>query len=224
MKHIHPRRTAMLAAILVAGLADAAAPPTTTAASPPSATAAAAAAPGALPGNSLYRLDLTLTDAAGQRFRLRDMAGAPVLVTMFYGDCNAACPIIIETLKRTVETLGHAAKPLKVLLVSLDPLHDSPEGLALQIRMHKLDSTQFRLAVARDETQTRTLASALNIKFRTLDSGDINHTTRIVLLDAAGTQQASSSRLDAAPDPAFVRQIAALLKTAKTGSDQGIPK
>jgi protein SCO1/2 len=209
MKHIHPRRTAMLAAILIAGLADAAAPPTTTAASPPSAAAAAAAAPGALPGNSLYRLDLTLTDAAGQRF---------------YGDCNAACPIIIETLKRTVETLGHAAKPLKVLLVSLDPLHDSPEGLALQIRMHKLDSTQFRLAVARDETQTRTLASALNIKFRTLDSGDINHTTRIVLLDAAGTQQASSSRLDAAPNPAFVRQIAALLKTAKTGSDQGIPK
>jgi protein SCO1/2 len=201
MNYAHLLRGAILAALL--------------------ATGAVSAAP---PGNSLYQLNAALTDAAGQHFALRDMAGGPVLVTMFYGDCNAACPIIIETLKRTVDALGPAAKPLRVLMISLDPLHDSPAGLAMQLKMHQLDPARFRLAVARDETQTRTLAHTLNIKFRTLDSGEINHTTRIVLLDAAGTQQASSSRLDAAPDPVFVKQIAALLKNPKTGSDQGIPK
>lgn len=201
MNHTHLFRGAILAAVLAAGLVSA-----------------------ALPGNSLYQVDAALTDAAGQRFALRDMAGGPLLVTMFYGDCNAACPIIIETLKRTVDALGPTAKPLRVLMISLDPLHDSPAGLAMQLKMHKLDPARFRLAVARDETQTRTLASALNIKFRTLESGEINHTTRIVLLDAAGTQRASSSRLDAEPDPVFVKQIAALLKNPKTGSDQGIPK
>jgi protein SCO1/2 len=204
----------MLAAALMAGPAGAASP----AVSPATAPSAA------LPGNSLYRLNATLTDAAGQRFTLRDMAGAPLLVTMFYGDCNAACPIIIETLKRTVAALGPAAGPLRVLMISLDPLHDSPAALALRLKLHQLDPARFRLAVARDETETRTLASALNIKFRTLDSGDINHTTRIVLLDAAGSQQAASTRLDAAPDPLFVNEIAALLRKEKTGSDQGIPK
>ena len=201
MNYVHLLRGAIMAALL--------------------ATAAVSAAP---PGDSLYQLDAALTDAAGQRFALRDMAGGPVLVTMFYGDCNAACPIIIETLKRTVAALGPAAKPLRVLMISLDPLHDSPAGLAMQLQMHQLDPARFRLAVARDETQTRTLAHTLNIKFRTLDSGDINHTTRIVLLDAAGAQRAASSRLDPAPDPLFVKQIAALLKDPKTGSDQGILK
>src|SRR5471032_2348071 len=80
----------------------------------------------ALPGNSIYRLDATLTDATGQHFALHDMAGTPVLITMFYGDCHAACPVIIETLKRTVAALGADGKRLRVLMISLDPRHDTP--------------------------------------------------------------------------------------------------
>ncbi|HWW73495.1 MAG TPA: SCO family protein [Duganella sp.] len=176
------------------------------------------------PGASLYRLDTALTDGAGQRFTLGEMAGAPVLVTMFYGDCHAACPIIIETLKRTVAALGAAGKPLRVVLISLDPQHDTPASLAMLASKHDLDAPQFRLAVAADESRTRTVAAALNIKYRRLDNGEINHTTRVLLLDGAGTQVASSSRLEVTPDPVFVAQIAKLLKTEKTGSDQGIAK
>jgi len=195
--------TAMLTAPLFPGRAQAArAVPATTVPVPAA----------ALPGNSLYRIDSALTDAAGQSFTLRDMAGAPLLVTMFYGDCNAACPIIIETLKRTVTKLGPSAKPLRVLMISLDPVHDDPKGLAMLATMHGLDARQFRLAVARDESQTRMLAAALNIKFRALDNGEINHTSRIALVDGQGVERAFSTRLDAEPDPAFVKQVAALLK------------
>lgn len=192
-----------LAATLLTGLAS-----PSIAVMPREATGAATTVPGASP----YRIDTVLTDSAGQRFTLRDMAGAPVLVTMFYGDCHAACPIIIETLKRTVATQGAAGKPLRVVLISLDPLHDTPASLAMLASKNDLDAPQFRLAVAADESQTRTIAAALNIKYRRLDNGEINHTTRIALLDPAGTPLASSSRLDVTPDPAFVKQIAALLK------------
>jgi protein SCO1/2 len=195
----------------------------TSAAAPATATTAAPSS-ASLPGASLYKLDTVLTDSAGQRFTLRQMAGAPVLVTMFYGDCHAACPIIIETLKRTVAALGPAAKALRVVLVSLDPQRDTPASLAMLAHKQDLDAPRYRLAVAADESQTRTLATALNIKFRQLDNGEISHTTRIALLDTAGVPQASSSRLDVAPDQVFVAQIAKLLKNPKTGSDQGNPK
>jgi len=212
MKPVTSLRRAMLAAVLLTGLA----------ASPLNASAASVGTP--MPSASLHQLDTVLTDATGKNFTLRDMAGAPVLVTMFYGDCHAACPVIIENLKRTVDALGTDAGALRVLLVSLDPVHDTPDSLAMLARKNKLDPARFRLAVAADDSATRTLAATLNIKFRRLDNGEINHTTRVALLDASGSTRATSSRLDVTPDTTFVAQIAALLKSVKTGSDQGIAK
>lgn len=175
---------------------------------------ASAVSASSLPGNSLYQLEIRLTDASAQHFTLREMAGSPVLVTMFYGDCNAACPIIIETLKRTVAALGPQAGKLRVLMVSLDPFNDSPAGLATLLKNKQLDA-RFRLAVASDESQTRLLAGALQIKFRQLGDGVINHTTRIALLDSDGVTQAVSTRLDTTPDAEFVKQINRLLGSGK---------
>ncbi|MYM27555.1 SCO family protein [Duganella sp. CY15W] len=173
----------------------------------------AAETPATAPAStSLYQLDTRLTDTSGQHFTLRDMAGAPVLVTMFYGDCHSACPIVIETLKRTVTALGPDGKRLRILLISLAPQRDNPRSLAMMAHMQNLDPAQYRLAVARDDSDTRMLASALNIRYRALDNGEINHTTRIALLNHTGAVQADSTRLDAEPDPVFVRQIAAALK------------
>ncbi|MRX10140.1 SCO family protein [Pseudoduganella sp. FT25W] len=174
-------------------------------------SAPAAAAP-VIPTNSIYQLTTPMTDAAGQRFTLHDMSGAPLLVTMFYGDCHSACPVVIETLKRTVAALGPDGKRLRILLISLDPKRDTPQSLAMMAQMQHLDPMQYRLAVAHDDSDTRMLASTLNIRFRALDDGEINHTTRIALLDAAGAMQADSTRLDVEPDPAFIKRIRQALK------------
>nr|WP_315255074.1 SCO family protein [uncultured Duganella sp.] len=166
----------------------------------------------AIPANSVYQLPTPLTDAAGQRFVLKDAAGAPLLVTMFYGDCHSACPIVIETLKRTVGALGPDGKRLRVLLISLDPKRDTPKSLAMMADMQKLDPAQYRLAVAGNDSDTRMLASALDIRYRPLDNGEISHTTRIALLNADGSVRADSSKLTVDPDAEFVRQIATALK------------
>jgi len=188
------------------------------------ASGASSAMPAATPATSLYQLATPLTDAAGQRFTLKDYAGRALLVTMFYGDCHAACPIVIETLKRTVAALGSDGKRLPVLLISLDPKRDNPKSLSHLSRSHGLDSAQYRLAVAADETGTRMLASALNIRYRALDNGEISHTTRIALLDAAGAVQADSAQLQADPDAALVKRIASLLKAQKDKADQEIAR
>jgi protein SCO1/2 len=170
-----------------------------------------------LPATSLYQLPVPLTDSAGRHFDWRELAGRPALVTMFYGDCNAACPIIIENLRRTVAELKlkPGQRALTVLMVSLDPLHDSPASLADLANKNQLDPTVFRLAVALDETRTRTMAAALQVKYRSMEGGAINHTTRISLLDAGGNVVASSTQLAPDPEPAFLAQIRKALKQTK---------
>jgi len=167
-----------------------------------------AAAP--LPSASLYRLDTVLTDSHGSRFTLADMAGAPVLVAMFYGDCSSACPVVIESMKRTLAALGPDGRNVRVLLVSLDPLRDDPPTLAKLARTQRLDAGRWRVAVPRDDTDTRRIAAALGIRYRALTGGEIGHTARVTLLGADGTIRAVSTRLDVEPDAAFVQAIRAL--------------
>ncbi|WP_050407249.1 SCO family protein [Massilia sp. NR 4-1] len=165
-----------------------------------------------LPGDSLYRLDAQLTDQDGKRFRLADMAGRHLLATMFYGDCNTACPIIIENLRQTIASLKAPSGKLGVLMVSLDSMRDAPPTLANLSRTHKLDPAIYRLAVAKDEITTRAVAAALNVKFRVLGGGDINHSNRISLLDPQGLVVAYSTALDVSPDPELLRATRKALK------------
>ncbi len=160
-----------------------------------------------LPADSLYGLPVALTDANGVSFDWREMAGQPLLVSMFYGDCASACPVLMESLQRTIAELKPAPGSIKVLLVSLNPQHDTPTTLQHLMHMHKIDSSIFRLAVAADEGQTRALAAALQIKYRQLENGEISHNTRVSLLNGQGQLIASSSTLKAKADQALLAEL-----------------
>ena len=171
------------------------------------AQAPAGAALASIPADSLYGLPVALTDAQGVQFDWREMAGKPVLVTMFYGDCASACPVLIESLQRTIAQLQPQPGSLKVLMVSLNPQHDTPASLGHLMHMHKIDAGVFRLAVAADEGQTRAMAAALQIKYRQLDNGEISHNTRVSLLNASGQEIASSSQLKSTADAALLGEL-----------------
>ena len=160
-----------------------------------------------VPADSLYGLPMPLTDAQGTHFDWREMAGQPLLVTMFYGDCASACPVLMQSLQRTIAELKPEEGALKVLMVSLNPQHDTPTSLAHMSHMHQLDERFFRLAVAADEKQTRALAATLKIKYRALDNGEISHNTRVTLLNAQGQAIASSTLLKPTADQALLSQI-----------------
>ena len=176
------------------------------------ATPTPAVAAQVFPADSLYALSVPLVDAQGRQFDFKDMAGKPLLVTMFYGDCAVACPIIMQNLQRTLAEVKPQAGQLTVLMVSLNPQHDNSASLMHLSHKHKLDEQFFRLAVSTDEGHTRALAAALKIKYRLLENGEISHNTRVALLDASGQELAASTQLQAAPDPLLVKQIRLALK------------
>jgi protein SCO1 len=156
--------------------------------------------------DSLYQLDAKLTDQAGQARGLDLYRGSPVLVTMFYGSCQATCPLIIDTLRSTERGLTPAQRAkLRVLLVSFDPARDTPAALAQIAATRRIDTARWTLATTDDDT-VRDLAALLDLQYRKLPSGEFSHSTVIALLSPAGEIEARSTQLGRA-DPELLKHL-----------------
>lgn len=167
-----------------------------------------------LPGDSIYRLPLALTDQDGHASNLADRRGKPQLVSMFYTSCPYICPLVIDTLKKTQRALPPEERSrLAVLLVSFDPDRDTPERLHDVFGERKLDVATWTLART-DATDVRKLAAVLDIQYRALANRDINHTSALILLDADGRIVARTDKIGEV-DADFVSAISRLLGQTK---------
>ncbi len=172
----------------------------------PEAAARVPAASSVMPAASIYDLSVRLLDEHGAPRMLDAARGHPLLITMFYGTCQAACPLITADLKRIEQRLSPAARAnLRVLMVSFDAERDTPAALSRMKTERGMDTERWTLASA-SEDDARQLAGVLGIRFRKLDNGQFFHSSAIVLLDGEGRQRV---RLDGlGHDPAAI--VAAL--------------
>ncbi len=145
------------------------------------------AAPAAPPrSDSIYALSVSLVDQDGKKVGLDLFFGHPVLISMFYTTCRDACPLLIADLKRIERELPAATRAdVRIVLVSLDPEHDTPEALRALARARGLDTARWRLLTAPDDT-VRDVAAVLGIRYRRLPDGGFNHSSVITALDPAG--------------------------------------
>jgi len=154
----------------------------------------------ALPGDSIYQLDATLTDQRGQPVRLDAARGQPVLVSMFYTSCQFVCPMLIDAARDTEAALTEAQRRrVKVLLISFDPTRDTPDKLAAMARQRGLDASQWTLART-DAATVRKIAALLKFQYRALPDGEFNHSAELILLDAEGRIAARTANLAGADE------------------------
>ena len=153
-----------------------------------------------LPANSIYQLSVPFTDQLGRTSKLEDWRGKPVMISMFYSSCQFVCPRIVEALKRTEEGL---ATKVPVLMVSFDPVRDDTAALKAMADERHIDAKRWTLART-DARNVRKFAAMLGIQYRELPSGEFNHTSVIILLDAEGRIVGKTATLGEA-DPAFVK-------------------
>ena len=103
------------------------------------ATAAALGLPGWLapsPPSSSIVLDprppaaeIALFDQDGRPFRLSEQRGSPVLLFFGYTSCPDACPITLAIWEQAARQLGGDAGRVRFVMVSVDPVFDTPERL-----------------------------------------------------------------------------------------------
>jgi protein SCO1/2 len=119
------------------------------------------AAQAADPPGSIYQLDAALTNQAGQPIGLDVYRGHPVLVTMFYASCPAACPLLIDTMRAIERSIDpKTLSGLRVLMVSVDPERDTPAALAELAKTRRIDLARWTLATA-DAATVRKIAALL---------------------------------------------------------------
>jgi len=160
----------------------------------------------ALASDSVYQLDIALTDQNDRARTFASQRGRVSLVSMFYATCRFTCPLIIDALRQTEQALDAEARArLAVLLVSFDPEQDTPEELLALAVQRKLDLQRWTLART-ESANVRTLAAILDIRYRELPDGEFSHTSPLILLDAQGRILARTDVLGKA-DPAFVEAV-----------------
>lgn len=152
------------------------------------------------PPESLYQLKVPMIAQDGRAIGLDVYRGKPVIVTMFYAGCQATCPLIIDTLRAVEHKLDAARqRDVRVLLVSIDPEHDTPAALAATAKERRIDTSRWTLAHA-DERSVRLIAAALGVQYRKLPDGQYSHATQISVLDAQGNIVAQSDQLGRADE------------------------
>ncbi len=131
---------------------------------------------------------------------------------MFYGSCPAVCPMLITSLQVYESHLDEASKGrLRVLLVSFDATHDTPDQLDRLARLHRADPARWTFAGS-SASDSRRIAALLGVRYRRLPDGSFDHSLLITLLDSDGRVLARTTKL--VGDVEFQAKL-----QAATGSD-----
>jgi protein SCO1/2 len=77
---------------------------------------------------------------------------------------------------------------LRVVLVSIDPTHDTPAALKALAAEHHLDPTWSLLTG--DADTVRKVAAVLSFRYQQLPDGGFQHASTLVLVDGAGVELA----------------------------------
>jgi protein SCO1/2 len=131
--------------------------------------------------------DFTLTSQTGEELSLSDLRGKAVLLYFGYTYCPDACPTTLAELKKAKAELGAAGEDVQVVMVSVDPLRDTPEALAAYLAA--FDPTFIGLTGS--EEAILQAATPLGIYFAKNEGSAatgylVDHTTTVAAIDRDG--------------------------------------
>jgi protein SCO1/2 len=134
------------------------------------------------PGDPLP--DFTLTDSRGQPVRLADYRGCAFAYTFIFTRCPFPkfCPLLTEKFAKTQALLAGGAA--KLLSISIDPAHDTPEVLATYAARYQADPVRWRIATG-DLAVLTTLALRSGANFWE-EKGVLTHNLRTVVIGSDG--------------------------------------
>jgi protein SCO1/2 len=73
--------------------------------------------------------EITMTDDEGQPFHLSELRGKVVLLFFGYVNCPDECPLTMAHFKEALDMLGDSSKAIQVVMVSTDPVGDTPQAM-----------------------------------------------------------------------------------------------
>ena len=130
---------------------------------------------------------LRLINQVGKPVDLAQLQGKVVMLTGVYASCPHTCPLILAHAKRVIAELAPEERAdLRVVAVTMDPAHDTPEVLAELAGMHGMQAPLYNL-VTGDADEVESILDAMGIsRKRDPETGVIDHANLFLLIDREG--------------------------------------
>lgn len=149
-----------------------------------------------LPDESIYNLNILLTDQHNNKILFEELSNNIQIFSMIYTNCKTICPIIISNMK-TIEKLLPAKlnSKIKFSLISLDPDRDDINSINNFFVEKKLNNNWSLYRC--DKNDVLKIALTTGIKFKKdYETNDYIHSNLIVLIDKKGIIQYYHQGLD----------------------------
>lgn len=140
-----------------------------------------------LPGErSIYALGSRWTTDGGKTMRLVELAGHVQLLAMMFTSCPSVCPTFVREIAALDRALPAELRArTHVVLVSIDPEHDTPDALRRYRERMGLERERFEL-LRGEAGDVRELAQVIGVAYAKTEGSDIAHTRLVTVLDPSG--------------------------------------
>lgn len=135
---------------------------------------------------SIYNLPSEWTTQEGKNIELKSLNGNVLVMVMIYTSCKAACPRLVADMRNIEAKLDkNTKKNVKLILVSIDPVTDTPKKLKSFAIANKMDHDPW-LFLRSTEDNTREFAAILAVNYKQISPMEFSHSNIISVFNPKG--------------------------------------
>ena len=135
---------------------------------------------------SIYNLPSEWTTQDGKNIELKSLNGNVLVMVMIYTSCKAACPRLVADMRNIDAKLDKKTKKnVKLILVSIDPVTDTPQKLKSFAIANKMDHDPW-LFLRSTEDNTREFAAILAVNYKQISPMEFSHSNIISVFNTKG--------------------------------------
>jgi protein SCO1/2 len=135
---------------------------------------------------SIYNLPSEWTTQDGKNIELKSLNGNVLVMVMIYTSCKSACPRLVADMRNIEAKLNEKTKKnVKLILVSIDPVTDTPQKLKSFAIANKMDNDPW-LFLRSTEDNTREFAAILAVNYKQISPMEFSHSNIISVFNPKG--------------------------------------
>ena len=132
-----------------------------------------------------------LTAQDGAKFGSKELAGEPYLVSFFFTSCATVCPPVMEEMKHIQDELIERKSPTRLVSITVDPEHDSPERLTAYASKLGAESSRWTFLTGAHALVKEVVVDRLLTHMGEEEEGpgglvDIGHGSHVLVIDGKG--------------------------------------
>jgi protein SCO1/2 len=160
---------------------------------------------------TIFDIPTIWTTQDHEKIAFTDIKSKVIIMAMIFTNCQAACPRITADLQRIEKDISkEKLKDVSFVLITMDPIRDTPEQLKSFAAIHQLDLSRWILLTG-TEADALEIGNVLNVRFKKDAEGNFDHSNIIHIINNKGNIVHQQIGLEVEPKES-TNKINALLK------------